>query len=61
MSKQNDATHSDAILHPYRTDQALKTIKSEELFHGTRELHIDHKGALYKLKITRQDKLILNK
>ena len=34
---------------------------SESLFHGDHEIGIDHRGALYRLKITRQGKLILNK
>lgn len=38
-----------------------RIIDSKDLFDGDRELCIDHKGALYRLKITRQDKLILNK
>lgn len=38
-----------------------RIINSKDLFDGDRELCIDHKGALYRLKITRQDKLILNK
>ena len=39
----------------------VRTLKSQDLFHGARELAIDHHGALYRLKITRQGKLILNK
>lgn len=41
--------------------KAVKTLKSQDLFQGARELGIDHHGALYRLKITRQGKLILNK
>lgn len=36
-------------------------LTSEALFHGTREIGIQHAGSLYRLKITRQGKLILNK
>jgi hemin uptake protein HemP len=39
----------------------VKTVTSESLFLGDREIGIDHGGALYRLKITRQGKLILNK
>lgn len=39
----------------------LKTYGSRELFDGLREVGIEHGGALYRLKITRQGKLILNK
>ncbi|TAM98896.1 MAG: hemin uptake protein HemP [Rhizobiaceae bacterium] len=38
-----------------------RTILSEQLFRGTHEIGIEHHGALYRLKITRQGKLILNK
>lgn len=40
---------------------AVRTVTSESLFHGDREIGIDHQGAMYRLKITRQGKLILNK
>jgi len=36
-------------------------IASAELFRGARELVIDHRGEEYRLKLTRHDKLILNK
>ncbi len=41
--------------------QQLKTYGSRELFNGSREVGIEHGGSLYRLKITRQGKLILNK
>ena len=37
-----------------------RTISSERLFGPDREIGIEHRGALYRLKITRQGKLILN-
>lgn len=40
---------------------AVRTVTSESLFHGEHEISIDHRGAVYRLKITRQGKLILNK
>ncbi len=39
----------------------MKTISSNSLFEGGKEIGIEHGGALYRLKITRQGKLILNK
>ncbi|MFC4625838.1 hemin uptake protein HemP [Daeguia caeni] len=39
----------------------LKTYGTRELFGSAREVGIEHGGALYRLKITRQGKLILNK
>ncbi len=38
-----------------------RTVSSESLFNGLYEIGINHGGALYRLKITRQGKLILNK
>lgn len=35
--------------------------ESSELFRGASEIGIEHDGAIYRLKITRQGKLILNK
>ena len=46
-------------LAPHRP--AGRTISSDQLFAGEREIGIEHHGALYRLKITRQGKLILNK
>lgn len=34
---------------------------TDELFRGTSEIVIAHRDALYRLKITRQGKLVLNK
>lgn len=36
-------------------------LKSQELFRGTNELIIEHQGQEYRLRLTRNDKLILNK
>jgi hemin uptake protein HemP len=38
-----------------------RTLSSESLFDGRTEISIDHGGSIYRLKITRQGKLILNK
>lgn len=44
-----------------RAPAQLTTLSSSALFQGSREIGIEHFGALYRLKITRQGKLILNK
>ncbi len=36
-------------------------LKSEDLFRGTHELVIEHQGQEYRPRLTRNDKLILNK
>lgn len=44
-----------------RVPLAVRTLSSNTLFQGEHEIGIEHHGALYRLKITRQGKLILNK
>lgn len=36
-------------------------LRSEDLFRDTHELVIEHHGEEYRLRLTRNDKLILNK
>ena len=38
-----------------------RIVESPDLFRGTNEIMIRHDGVVYRLKITRQGKLILNK
>jgi len=38
-----------------------RTIKAVDLFQGGREICIDHAGTIYRLRITRRNKLILNR
>ena len=38
-----------------------RTLDAGELFAGGDTLQIDHRGALYKLRITRNDRMILTK
>lgn len=38
-----------------------RTLSSDAIMRGAREIGIDHNGELYRLKVTRQGKLILNK
>lgn len=38
-----------------------RLVDAQELFLGGREVHIEHQGQLYRLRITRQNKLILTK
>lgn len=39
----------------------VRTLKSEDILRGSKEVVIEHAGAVYRLKLTRQNKLILNK
>ena len=45
-----------------RHSAPVPTLRSEDLFRGGHnELLIEHRGECYRLRLTRQDKLILNK
>lgn len=38
-----------------------RTVQSEELLQGAREIRIEHEGETYRLLVTRNEKLILQK
>lgn len=40
---------------------SLPRLKSQDLFRNSQELIIEHQGQEYRLRLTRNDKLILNK
>nr|WP_244630491.1 hemin uptake protein HemP [Nitratireductor aestuarii] len=40
---------------------SVRTLKSEDILRGSKEVVIEHAGTVYRLKLTRQNKLILNK
>jgi hemin uptake protein HemP len=43
------------------TTAPLPVLRAEELFQGHREICIEHEGKRYRLRITRRNKLILQK
>ncbi|MDF0700005.1 hemin uptake protein HemP [Rhizobium sp. MC63] len=54
----------DSFKHaPLPSEPAVqqRIVDSADLFRGTNEIVIRHDGLIYRLKITRQGKLILNK
>lgn len=53
--------HAAPIESQFRHVVPARTVDSMTLFRGEHEIGIEHHGALYRLKITRQGKLILNK
>lgn len=72
MNDVNRPNHSDFLNRGQRPLLTLpvrheaprlsgRTISSDHLFEGDHEIGIEHRGSLYRLKITRQGKLILNK
>ncbi len=56
-----DGTKTHAAGVPRRPQPRGKLIDSESLFAGATEIGIAHGADVYRLRITRQGKLILNK
>lgn len=59
MTQQNDPSpRGDAAS---ALPQGTRIVTTAELFAGAEEIVVLHKGTPYRLRITRQDKLILTK
>jgi hemin uptake protein HemP len=58
-----EAHRSTSEMHrpPTEMHRPPRVVASSALFAGEHEIGISHAGSLYRLKITRQGKLILNK
>lgn len=66
MEKQAQAMQRADTILPASDDrsatpQRMTAYSTAVLFGGTREIEIEHNGEIYRLRITRQGKLILNK
>jgi len=48
-------------LMPSAAREPSPRLRSDELFRNRNELIIEHRGEEYRLRLTRNDKLILNK
>lgn len=46
---------------PWQQSCPLDTLRADLLFQGSQEILIDHKGETYRLRITKNGKLILTK
>jgi hemin uptake protein HemP len=46
---------------PSKPDEPPRLIEADSLFQGRREVWIEHDGIRYRLRITRRNKLILQK
>ena len=46
---------------PAPPEQAFKQVTTKDLFGPRREITIEHEGEVYRLRITRRNKLILQK
>lgn len=61
-STASQAAHPRPSSAPSRQPAtAAPRIESRHLLHGARELVIEHLGGEYRLRLTRNDKLILTK
>lgn len=54
---RHDAAHG----HTSSANEIRARIRSEDLFGTAREVLLEHRGELYRLRITRQGRLILTK
>ena len=61
LSMEKNPTEHDATGPRIEPSSADRVIESRTLFGQRKEVAIEHDGALYRLKITKQGKLILNK
>lgn len=59
VTNDNDLARPSEL--PALARRAQRIIESRELFGTENEILISHDGAIYRMKITRQGKLILNK
>ena len=55
------AAQSEAAAKAEAQANLLPSFTTEELFGGATEIGIAHQGLSYRLRITRQGKLVLNK
>ena len=58
---QPQAPHALSTARTVRATPSKPRLRSEDLFRSASELIIGHRGEEYRLKLTRNDKLILNK
>jgi hemin uptake protein HemP len=63
VNSQSTPPDAQMSARPLSRDVAgtIPVFSSAALFKGTQEIAIEHQGSIYRLRITRQGKLILNK
>ncbi len=49
------------VSDPRPDTSQVKIVSSDEILGGGNEIQIEHRGMIYRLRVTRQDKLILTK
>jgi hemin uptake protein HemP len=60
-SSEEEPAAGDSPLAPACSGGELRRFRSEDLLQGAREVFIQHGDELYRLRLTRQGKLILYK
>nr|WP_223217387.1 hemin uptake protein HemP [Rhizobium cauense] len=58
VEKPNTLSHASLQREP---TAEMRVLESADIFRGATEIMIRHDGVVYRMKITRQGKLILNK
>lgn len=61
MTKEAEKAEDLPEEHPIESPSKVRTILSAELLKGNKEVRIDHEGEIYRLRLTRNQKLILQK
>jgi hemin uptake protein HemP len=61
MHKPNDPSSQKPDGDREEAQENVRVVSAQELFHGDREIFIEHEGEIYRLRITRRNKLILQK
>jgi len=61
MSEPNQPCPGRPHATPQPEGEAAVVMDARQLFQGRREIVIEHDGARYRLRITRRNKLILQK
>ena len=61
MTEEAEKAESPIEDHLVESSSNVRTIRSAELLQGAREVYIDHEGEIYRLRLTRNQKLILQK
>jgi hemin uptake protein HemP len=61
MTRPNDPTSHQPDVDADAPQENVRVISAQEIFQGDREICIEHEGEIYRLRITRRNKLILQK
>ncbi len=61
MKFYDNIKFDDGIFGKADNDAEPKVYESPQLFGNNKEIQINHKGELYRIRITRNGKLIMNK